>query len=71
VAEIEINCEESRCFFIALSPENRVINQKARAAALNGQDLPGIHNTMCGVCVKEKITDSVLNQKREEWLHEH
>jgi len=71
VAEIEINCEESICFFMGLSPENKVLNQRARVAALDGQDFPGIHNTMCGGCVKEKITAFVLNQKMAELLHGH
>jgi hypothetical protein len=71
VTEIEINCEESTCFFMGLSPADKILNQKARATALSGQDSPGIHNTMCGVCIKEKIRDFVLDQKRAELLRAH
>jgi hypothetical protein len=64
VVEIEINCEESTCFFMGLSPADKILNQKARVAALNGLDLPGIHNTMCGICVENKKRDLALEQER-------
>ena len=49
--EIEVCPVKGECiYFTKLSGDLKIKNRVARTAALNGKEIAGMHNTMCGNC---------------------
>ena len=66
--ERDKNCEENCFYFAALSPEQKILNRKARLVTLKGEEFPDSPNTLCGGCVRSKIINSFLDKKISEFV---
>ena len=52
-------------YFSCLNGNLKEINREARTAALNGKEIEGMHNTMCGSCTILVRNTRVLDEKIE------
>lgn len=61
--EINNNCEESCVFVRFLSPSDKLLVMRAKQAALEGRDVPGLSDILCANCTKEKAMAASLEEK--------